>query len=174
MVTDPAEVRRLSEEKSAENLDFQRHLRAHHTPETPFHIIAERIEAEFDCQSCANCCRETLVTVSASEVRVIGKYLSMDDAEVIRLYTVPGMEPSGDRVLRNEPNGCVFLDGSLCTIYEARPKVCRDFPHVHGTEDTLPHRMPAMIRRASVCPILYNAVEEFKHVVGYHGRVRHL
>ncbi len=173
MVTDPAEVRRLSEVKAAENLDFQRHLRAHHIPEGPFHVIAEQVESRFDCQACANCCRETLVTVSSAEVHAIAEYLVMDDAEVVRLYTLPPLEPAGERILRNEPV-CVFLDGNLCTIYDARPKVCRDFPHLHGHEDTLPHRMTAIIRRASICPIVYNALEEYKHQVGYHTRERHV
>jgi uncharacterized protein len=173
VVTDPAEVRRLSELKAAENLDFQRHLRAHHTPESTFHIIAERIESEFDCQACANCCRETLVTVSANEAHAIAQFLSMEDAEVIRLYTLPGAEPGEGRVLRNEPNGCIFLDGNLCTVYSVRPKVCREFPHLRGHEDTLPHRMSATIRRASICPIVYNALEEYKHLVGFHARGHH-
>ena len=156
--------------KAAENLNFQRHLRAHHVPAGPFHVLAEQIESGFDCKACANCCRVTLVSVSAEEVHAIAQYLGMEDIEVVRLYTVPAEEPERDRVLKNEPAGCVFLDGNLCTIYEARPKVCREFPHFHGHEDTLPHRMSAIVRRASVCPIVYNAIEAYKHQVGFHAR----
>jgi len=133
-------------------------------------VLAAHVESEFDCRTCANCCRETLATASLAEIHAIAQYLSMEDAEVVRLYTVPPTEPGGDRILRNQPAGCVFLDGNLCSIYEARPKVCRDYPHLRGDEDTLPHRMSAAVRRASVCPIVYNALEEYKHQVGYHKK----
>jgi uncharacterized protein len=168
VVTDPAEVRRLSESKASENLEFRRYLRAHHTGEGPFHVLADRVEREFDCLSCANCCRETLVNVSDEDLRRIAMYLQITVEEVSHLYTAKGTAPGEEHILKSGVGGCAFLDGNLCTIYEARPRVCREFPHVHGTEDTLPHRMSATVRRASVCPIVYNALEEFKHLTGFH------
>ncbi len=82
------------------------------------------------------------------------------------MYLTDDPDVPGGRVLVNEPNGCVFLDGNLCTIYDVRPKPCRDFPHL-ARQRTLPGRMASMARRAWMCPIVYNALEEYKHVVGF-------
>jgi Fe-S-cluster containining protein len=64
----------------------------------------------------------------------------------------------------------VFLDGNLCLIYDARPKACRNFPHLGLAMRTLGGRLSSICRWASLCPIVYNALERYKHVVGYTHR----
>jgi Fe-S-cluster containining protein len=64
----------------------------------------------------------------------------------------------------------VFLDHNLCMIYSARPKTCRDFPHVGLGEHSLGSRPCSLARWAALCPIVYNALESFKHLTGFHPR----
>lgn len=167
MVTDLAEVRRLGETKQAENLDFRRYLSAHHHPDEPFHTLAREIERQIDCTACANCCRHSVVTVSPAEIGAIASYLNMEPAEAARLYTEPDPGEPGKRILRSDTNGCVFLAGNLCMVYEARPRPCRDFPHVAREERSLGGRMSSVCRWAPLCPIVYNALEEYKKLTGY-------
>ena len=87
---------------------------------------------------------------------------------VTRLYTVPDPDAPALRILRNSGEGCVFLDGNLCMIYEARPKACRDFPHVAVGKHSLGSRQSSLARWAPLCPIIFNALEECKHFIGYH------
>jgi Fe-S-cluster containining protein len=169
LVTDPDRVRVLAAAQETENLQFRRHLAAHHHHAIePFQIIAERIERQFDCQQCANCCREMSVDVSRAEIEAVALSLNMSADDVQHRYTEVDPGNSSQRVLRSEKGACVFLDQNLCTIYDARPKACREFPHVHVGAHTLGARFESICLHSSVCPILFNALEEYKHVVGYH------
>lgn len=169
MVTDLSEIRRLGESKAAENLEFRRFLSAHHHNDDEFQILATAIERQTDCTQCANCCRHSIVAVSPADVEAIAAYLRCDVAEVMRLYTIADPEDSSRRVLNSGEEGCTFLDANLCTIYEARPLACRAFPHVALGKHTLGSRLSSHVRWASLCPIIYNALETYKHRVGYSG-----
>jgi len=170
VLTDLGEVRRLGELKAAENLEFRRYVSAHHWPEAPFQVIATEVSKSIDCTACANCCRESVVAVEAADIASIARHLGYDTARVEALYTAPGEEDSSRRVLKSGSAGCVFLSGNLCVIYEARPKACRDFPHAAPGAHTLGSRLESHLRWAARCPIIYNALEQYKHATGFHAK----
>lgn len=166
MITDLEQIRRLAEQKEAENLEFRRYLHKHHRPEQEFGEVAAGVEQQIDCTQCANCCREMDVEVSAAEVTAIAAHLGMRVEDALRLYTT--FDPHAqERTLAKKDGACVFLDGKLCIVYEARPRACREFPHTHPPGVSLGSRMSSVCRHASVCPILYNALEEYKHRLGF-------
>ena len=169
MVTDLAEVFRIGTAKVAENVAFRRHLSAKHARDTPFQILASEIQQHVDCTACANCCRHSVVPVNAHEVDAIAQCLGTTPEAVTRLYTVRDPDAPTSRILGTSPDGCVFLDGNLCIIYEARPKACRDFPHVTVGSHTLGGRPASLSRWAALCPIIFNAMEEYKHLTGFHA-----
>ena len=168
MVTDLAEVLRLGTAKAQENVAFRRYLDAHHYADKPFQILASNVQRQVDCTACANCCRHSVVPVSKLEIEKISTHLGMTCEAVTRLYTVRDPDAPASRILLNSGEGCVFLDGNLCMIYEARPKTCRNFPHVAVGTRSLGGRPSSLSRWASLCPIIYNALETYKHLAGYH------
>jgi uncharacterized protein len=171
VVSDLAEVFRLGTAKAAENLAFRRYLSAHHQGgDKVFQILASEVQHHIDCTACANCCRHSVVAVSQADIDRIADHLRIEPGEAARLYTVADPDAPGLRILRNSPKGCAFLDGNLCMIYEARPKTCRDFPHVAVGAHSLGSRPSSLARWAAFCPIVYNALETYKHVTGYHPR----
>ena len=167
MISDLAEIRRRTESQEGENLDFRRHVAARHLSIGPFHILANEIAAHTDCKACANCCRHTIVDLTVADIRAIAAYLRITAEQVIQMYTNPDSDSSSTRVLRNTDSACVFLDGNLCMIYEARPTACRNFPHIRAHSTTVGSRWSSLCRRAAVCPIVYNALEAYKKLVGY-------
>lgn len=172
MVTDLAEVFRIGTAKAAENLAFRRHLSAKHARDEPFQLLASEIQQRVDCTACANCCRHSIVLVNVAEIDAIAQYLDTTPEAVGRLYTAPDPDTSMLRVLRTSPDGCVFLDGNRCLIYEVRPKACRVFPHVAVGSHTLGGRPESLARWAALCPIIFNAMEEYKHQTGFHLHAR--
>jgi len=170
VVTDLAEVARLGTAKAAENLVFRRYLSAHHCGDKRFQILASEVQRHVDCTACANCCRHSVVSVTHSEVDRIASYLAAAPETVVRLYTDPDAGAPALRILKNSGNACVFLDGNLCTIYEARPKACRDFPHVAIGSHSLGSRAASHDHWAALCPIIFNALESYKHLTGFHPR----
>jgi Fe-S-cluster containining protein len=113
-----------------------------------------------------------VVSVDKSEIENIAGHIGTTSEAVAHLYTVSDPDAPASRILRNSGEGCVFLDGNLCMIYESRPKTCRDFPHVAVGRHSLGSRQSSLARWAPLCPIIFNALEEYKHLTGYHRHPR--
>lgn len=171
--TDLVEIRRLGAEKELENVRFRRELAQHHHRIEELQTVAREVEAKIDCTACANCCRNSVVHVTPADILSIGAHLGVDTAEVEHHYVQPDPEDSLRRVLRNTPEGCIFLNNNLCSIYENRPRVCRDFPHLAQGTHALGGRIESLCRWAGLCPIVYNAIEIYKHRVGFHAGPSH-
>jgi hypothetical protein len=171
VVTDIVEVFRLGTAKAKENLDFRRYLAAHHHTDQQFHILASEVQKHIDCTECANCCRHSVVAVSDRDVENIARHLGMTTEEAQHAYTVADPERPSGRILRSSrggsQDGCVFLKGSVCAVYTVRPKTCRDFPHIAVDGHSLGSRQSSHARWAALCPIVYNALERYKHLTGF-------
>lgn len=164
------EVLRLGTARAKENLDFRRYLSTRHDSGKTFRILAGQVEQQIDCTACANCCRHSIVAASESDIERIASHLDLPTETIIRLYTDPDRDRPTGRTLRSTAEGCVFLDGNLCIIYEARPKACRDFPHISGKSHSLGGRPASHARWAPLCPIIFNALEMHKRLAGFRPR----
>jgi Fe-S-cluster containining protein len=165
MITDLVQIRRLGEAARPGNERLRQHMKRRSFHEKRFRRIAEEIEAAIDCRVCANCCRKSTVRLSDRDIQRLSKALRVKEARVIEDYTMPS-EDEGLILRRDDQNGCIFLSGQDCTIYEDRPDICRDYPHlVHGPGSLLA-RMWHMPDRATVCPIVYNTLEAYKTDLG--------
>lgn len=167
MITDLAEIARQGTAKSEENLQFRRYLATHHRRVEAFQIVATEVQKHIDCTRCANCCRYSIVSIRAAEVARIAAYLGMDEGAVVQHFTTRDAESPQARTLASGRDGCVFLKDNRCEIYPARPEACRNFPHVAPGTHSLGGRLESICRWAALCPILYNAIEEHKHLVGF-------
>ncbi len=167
MVTDPAELARLAHEKEAENLEFRRFVKEHHAGPELLHVIGAEVEAAVDCTACAACCRHLRVEIGQDDLDRIAAFLKLRPAEVRRMYTEA--DPAGGPLLLAQPSGeCVFLHQRVCLIYDVRPAACRHFPYLTPHENSLGARAESISRHAWFCPIVFNALEEFKRRAGFH------
>ena len=64
-----------------------------------------------------------------------------------------------DYVLQTVP--CTFLgEDNSCSIYEVRPKACREYPHTNRIKQ---HQILNLTEKnVEVCPAVYNIVEKLK------------
>jgi len=167
VLTDLVEIRRLAEASALENLRFRRYLKAHHYRDGRFRWLAAEVQRQIDCKLCANCCRQTRVNVSAAEVAAIAAFLGASSEQVLREYTET--DPEDRRtMLRQRQDACIFLEQNLCRIYDARPRACREFPYLTAPGRSPGARMSSVCRRAWLCPIVFNTLEGYKKLVGYH------
>jgi Fe-S-cluster containining protein len=167
VVTDLVQIRRLGEQKVAENERFRKHMKRHDFPERRFRRVAEEIEEAIDCRACANCCKVAETDITKRDVERLAKYLRISPKQFVLQYTTASAQEDNEVILRRNDHGCIFLDGNDCTIYEARPDTCRNFPHLVRGAGSLESRMWQMIDRATYCPIVYNTLEEYKEIVGF-------
>ena len=87
----------------------------------------------YDCSKCpAYCCSYDEIAIDKRDLNRLAKHfgIDVDDAEE-RFTKIRG----GSVVLRHQKDAtfgsvCIFLDRKTrrCTVYEARPGVCRDYP----------------------------------------------
>jgi len=168
MLTDLVQIRLLGEKKRDENLKFRRFMKAHDHSDRILRRTAQGIEDQIDCTQCANCCRVLTVTVTERDVERLARYLRVSAARFVADYTAEGDEEDQGRILRHTKEaGCVFLDGNACTVYDARPDLCRRFPHMVRGAGSIASRMWQFVDRACYCPIVYNSLEAFKEELGF-------
>ena len=164
-VTDLVQIKRLGEKGREENLRFRAWLKRHNFAEQRLKAIAEQVEEEIDCKTCANCCRVATTQLSPRDVERLARFLGMKAPQFLTEYTVETKEEG--LILKRTEKGCVFLEDNLCSVYEARPETCRFFPHLVKGNGSFLSRMWHMPDRAVYCPIVYNSLEAFKQETGF-------
>jgi uncharacterized protein len=165
MLTDLVQIRRLGHQKREENFRFRAYLKNHRHSDRRLRRFGEDIEAQIDCTKCANCCRVSEVGTTDRDVEKLAKFLGMSRDEFLRDFTQ--RDEAGDLILKKTEAGCVFLKDNLCTVYEARPQNCANFPHVVRGTGSVASRMWKFVDRAEFCPIVYNWMEKVKEDIGF-------
>ncbi|MEM7234472.1 MAG: YkgJ family cysteine cluster protein [Planctomycetota bacterium] len=108
--------------------------------------VPDAEKAAVDCESCAtsSCCRKYNVLLRDSDIDRLSEHLEIARDDVIARYTDKAVDWAGDferqlradedpdSIIEDEDEKCVFLlpnDQGIwrCSIYEARPQICRDF-----------------------------------------------
>jgi Fe-S-cluster containining protein len=165
MLTDLVQIQRLDRQKKNENSRFRSYLKAHRHSDRRLRRFAEEIEAQIDCTECANCCRLTEVGITERDIHRLAKFLGMSSEEFLSDFTQ--RDESGALILKRTETGCVFLNGNLCGVYEARPQNCANFPHLVRGSGSIDSRMWQFVDRAGYCPIVYNWMEKAKEDAGF-------
>ena len=91
--------------------------------------------ASYNCLKCpAYCCSYARVIIKKKDLARLAKHHGMSVEKAKKKFTKKGHE-KGEIVLRHKKDEhygtvCRFLDSKTrnCTIYHARPGICRDFP----------------------------------------------
>lgn len=166
MITDLVQIRRMGEKLRDENSRFRKHLKTHGYVERKLRHMAAEIEEQIDCTQCANCCRVASVPLLERDIEKLAKFFRLSISKFTQQYVE--LDAEGNHILkRTEAAGCVFLSGNECTVYEARPRNCVDFPHVVRGEGRIATRMWEFVDRACYCPIVFNTLEAFKDETGF-------
>ena len=112
---------------------------------------------EIDCLSCANCCKTTGPLFTEKDIERVSKYVRLKpkDFEAKFLQT----DEDEDKVLKNLP--CWFLgEDNKCSIYEIRPKACREYPHTDRKKVYQINNL--MLKNTIICPAAFVWVEKMQ------------
>lgn len=110
----------------------------------------EEVFANFDCLTCANCCKTAGPRLIQSDIDRMAKHLRLKAGDFMNQYV--RVDEDGDWVMKTLP--CPFLgDDNYCSIYEVRPKACKDYPH---TDRNRMHQILKLTERnAQLCPAVF-------------------
>lgn len=90
------------------------------------HLLHQEAFSEIDCLSCANCCKTTGPLFTQKDINRIASQLKLSPIQFINKYL--RVDEDNDYILQTVP--CSFLgEDNYCSIYEFRPKACREYPH---------------------------------------------
>lgn len=154
---------KLAKEKWKENKRFFEKLKKK-TPKKLDYLMQELHDGEFertDCLQCANCCKTTGPLFTDADIARIAKSFRMKPSDFMEKYL--RLDEDNDYVLQQLP--CAFLGAdNHCSIYEVRPKACREFPH---TDRKKFHKISELtIKNVAICPAAFNIVEAMKKRLG--------
>ncbi len=148
-----------AKEKQNENKKFLSKLKKK-PPKDLDYVMVDLHQSEFqktDCLSCANCCKTTGPLFTNADIERISKHLRLKPQQFIARYLQ--VDEDNDHVLQQLP--CTFLDAdNYCSIYDVRPKACREFPHTNRKKF---HQINNLtLKNVAICPAAFNIVEEMK------------
>lgn len=117
------------------------------------HRLHEQVFAKTDCLSCANCCKTTGPLWTERDKERVAKRLRLKTADFESSYL--RLDEDGDWVLKQLP--CPFLEAdNACSIYEDRPKACREYPHTDRVKQA--QILDLTAKNALVCPAVSEIV----------------
>lgn len=123
-------------------------------------VMQQLHEEEFqqtDCLKCANCCKTTGPLFTDKDIERIAKHFKMKPQQFIDTYLQ--IDEDKDYVLQSVP--CTFLGAdNYCSIYEVRPKACREFPHTDRKKFQQISNLT--LKNVAICPAAFNIVERMK------------
>lgn len=150
---------RKAAEKHKENRKFFSKLKKK-VPKDLDYVMQELHEDEFgktDCLACANCCKTTGPLFTNADIERIAKFFRMKASGFISQYL--RRDEENDYVLQKVP--CSFLGAdNHCSIYDIRPKACREFPHTNRRKFQQISKLT--LENVAICPAAYNIVEKMK------------
>lgn len=122
-----------------------------------FHPKHDEVFEKIDCLECANCCKTTSPIFSDIDIDRIAKHLRIRPAELVKQHL--HLDSDGDYVLNSSP--CTFLGSdNYCSIYDYRPKACREYPHTD--RKNIAGILPLTLDNTKVCPAVFEIVEQLK------------
>ena len=153
------ELAKLVKDKQPENKKFFDKLKKK-TPKNLDYLMQDLHDNEFkktNCLDCANCCKTTGPLFTTADVERISKHLKQKPQQFIDRYL--RIDEENDYVLQTVPCTFLHIDNS-CSIYDVRPKACREFPHTDRKKFQQINNLT--LQNIAICPAAYNIVEAMK------------
>lgn len=155
-------LKEKAEKASAGNKKFFKSLKKNQLRDLDdtIHYIHEEVFEEINCLECANCCRSLGPRITDRDIEKIAESLRIKPHEVVNRYL--RIDEDKDYVFKTMP--CPFLmDDNYCSIYENRPKACREYPH---TDRKKFFQISALtIKNSYTCPAVFEILERLKNEI---------
>ncbi|MGV8915844.1 MAG: YkgJ family cysteine cluster protein [Kaistella sp.] len=117
----------------------------------------DEVFEKIDCLQCANCCKTTGPLFTEKDIDRISRHLRLKPADFEKKYLQ--VDEDHDKVLQNLP--CYFLNAdNSCSIYEVRPKACREFPHTDRKKIYQINHLT--LKNTLICPAAFEFVERIQ------------
>lgn len=159
--TDLGKVAKFAKQCEEKNWAFRSFLKQSDIPgsriDATVHELYREVSTKIDCRNCANCCKVVTPRLTSADIKRLSKHAGMTVKEFQNTFTCQDEKGEG-LIFKSSP--CPFLKDNQCSVYDVRPRDCRSFPHLHKKD--FASRLIGAVQDASICPIVYNVLEELK------------
>lgn len=115
-----------------------------------------KVFEKINCLDCAGCCSGLPPIINKTDAQRISKKLGLSVANFENDYL--RVDEDKDTVLQQTP--CPFLlEDNKCSIYEFRPKACREYPH---TDINFSKNLSYHAKNSLYCPATFHILEQLK------------
>jgi Fe-S-cluster containining protein len=122
-----------------------------------FHTLHRQAFDQYDCLSCANCCKSISPMISFMDVDRIAASLRIRPSDLVDRHLA--LDTDGTYIFRTQP--CPFLGPDhYCFIYKSRPKACAGYPHTDRRR--MNQLLSLTLRNIAICPIVFAIVNQMK------------
>jgi len=113
-------------------------------------MLDSSILKQFECRGCGECCRWSgSVLLTDGDIADLAHHLGVSEQEFIDCHTRLAPNRIQLALLDQADGSCAFLEGSRCSIYEARPEQCRSFPFAWSVSEGCPALDPLSLGKVS-------------------------
>lgn len=117
----------------------------------------EKVFAKINCLECAGCCTSIPPMINKTDSARIAKYLGISQSDFEKKFLKS--DEDNDTVINYTP--CPFLEkDNSCSIYDVRPKACREYPHTDKL--TFSSNLSYHAVNALYCPAVFHILENLK------------
>lgn len=127
--------------------------------------LLKSLQESFECRRCGECCKQESIAFTEKDILRAAQKNNLSVSEFIEKYDLGLINNSGDLVFYRLTIGkigvCPFCSDHKCTIYDARPQVCRGFPFLTPENVQNAFKMNNVIKLGGNCKAAIDQVKGF-------------
>lgn len=154
-----AKKKRTENKKFLERLKNSKNIGGNKNVNAVIEKTHKEVFACTDCLKCANCCKTTGPLFTQKDIERISSHLRVKPGNFVDEYL--RIDEDHDYVLKKTP--CAFLGSdNYCSIYDVRPKACREYPHTDMP--TTPQFYAITAKNIEICPAVNEIIRRLKKI----------
>ena len=153
---DPKKLKYAAAEKHKENKILIQKLKKKR-PKNLDKVARELHDEAFEninCLDCGNCCKTISPFLIDKDIQRIAAHMKMKPSVFVGKYLY--LDKDNDYVFKETP--CPFLmPDNYCSIYEYRPRACREYPHTDRKR--IVQILDLTLKNTHTCPAVFEVVK---------------
>jgi len=119
------------------------------------HDLHDEAFRQFNCLDCANCCKTIGPRLTVKDIEQMARSLKMKVSEFHTQFVV--VDEDNDFIFNAHP--CPFLlPDNYCSVYENRPRACREYPHTNRKR--FYQILDLSLKNCETCPVVFAIFRE--------------
>ena len=124
-----------------------------------FEKLHDKAFKQIDCLDCGNCCKTTAPMLFEKDIERLSSRLKLKPGDFVTQY----LEIDTDGLYAINHTPCPFLgEDNACSVYEDRPKACREYPHTNHRK--MHTHLALAHHNIEICPAVFAIVEQLNAI----------